>query len=545
MATLEQLQKALINADKAGDTEAAKTLAKAIKANTEISAPKRALFGALEPIDALAQMGYNALPESVQKTGDQFNNWLADKGLPLAKIPEGGFNQQLADNYQQYLAGKPSTDLARTAGNIATGIAATRKIPMGNSLKDMAKGGAMAGTVLGPLAPVYNPKADFWKEKAKQAGIGAVSGVAAAPVGLGLSRVINPKAASNPDVAKLKAAGVTPTVGQTLGGAAGRIEEKLQSMPIMGDAIMAARNANKEAFNTATINKAIAGIGGKVRGAGYDAIGSAQRQVSKAYDDALDALQGLKLDGRAQAEISSLTRLSSGLSKDVQRLYKKFLNDRIQPMISPAKGMQANTYKAVDSELRERAARFGKGSAMEQELGGLYKELRAILERQAQRSNPSAAKALKDADRAYANMVRIEAAAKSSVANDGIFTPGQLLGGIRQADQSARKRAFSGGKSLMQDFGRSAQNVLGNRYPDSGTAGRMLLDGMALGSGVISPAYPLSLLAGAGLYSRPAQKVLQSAITKRPQSAGFVSDLVRQSTPGTMLPLAGLLQSPN
>lgn len=82
----------------------------------------------------------------------------------------------------------------------------------------------------------------------------------------------SPNASTNADLQLLKGAGVQPTIGQTLGGWVNSIEEKAQSLPIVGDAITAARNRAKEQFNNADINRASGAVGVNVPGAGQDAV---------------------------------------------------------------------------------------------------------------------------------------------------------------------------------------------------------------------------------------------------------------------------------
>ena len=113
---------------------------------------------------------------------------------------------------------------------------------------------------------------------------------------------------------------------------------------------------------------------------------------------------------------------------------------------------------------------------------------------------------------------------------------------VRQADRSIRKNQTAQGKALMQDLAKAGQTVLGNKYPDSGTAGR-LMDAATLASAVYNPAIPLSLFAGGLLYTQPMQKALSSAVTNRPEFAGLLANIVRQSSPAFALPGMGLLQS--
>ena len=128
-------------------------------------------------------------------------------------------------------------------------------------------------------------------------------------------------------------------------------------------------------------------------------------------------------------------------------------------------------------------------------------------------------------------MVRIEGAGTAAKAKEGVFTPGQLLNAIRQNDSSVRDRATSRGAALMQDWATQGQKVLGDKYPDSGTAGRMFLGGGALASGAVNPAIPIALAGGAAAYTSPIQKALVAAVSKRPKDAARLAAMLRQGSP--------------
>ncbi|MBK7025376.1 MAG: hypothetical protein IPH41_18505 [Sulfuritalea sp.] len=104
---------------------------------------------------------------------------------------------------------------------------------------------------------------DFWAQKSQQAAVGGLMGGAVPAVASGISRMISPRASVNPDVLALRAAGVRPTVGQTLGGMANRVEEKAISLPIVGDAIASARTRATGELNQAVANRALQPIGAK------------------------------------------------------------------------------------------------------------------------------------------------------------------------------------------------------------------------------------------------------------------------------------------
>lgn len=133
------------------------------------------ITGALDPSKAIAQMALHA------------GNAVA----PSFVNPEN-FDNNLAVNEQNYQqsrvekGGKANSfDGGRLLGNVAVTAPFMRQPtpsdnPLGMMVNALKNGGAGAG--FGILQPVTDPKADFWAEKMKQAGGGAVGGIIAPPI---------------------------------------------------------------------------------------------------------------------------------------------------------------------------------------------------------------------------------------------------------------------------------------------------------------------------------------------------------------------------
>jgi len=502
--------------------------------------------GAMDPYDAGAQILEKAMPDGVVKTMNEFNNWLADRTGLVGKLPEGGVSQFISEKEKAYQAsraasGEAGIDAYRLAGNIAATAPLAVAAPAA-TLGGRVVAGAATGAGFSALQPVT--EGDFLKEKAKQVGLGTVVGAAAPVVLSGLARVVSPKASVNPQLKALQAEGVQPTVGQAIGGRAAIAEEKLQSVPILGDMIHRARNQTLESFNKSAINRALAPVGAKVEGVGHEAIRKAGDTLSQYYDDALNQVKGVKFDNRFDSDLNQLKQMATNLVPDMGRKFDKVLSDTVMGRMSPSRSMLADVYKSVDSDLGKIASRYSKSStAAEQELGDALTQIQSLMKQQMMRSNPHVADMVKRADRGWANLVRIEQAAKSAKNNEGIFTPAQLNSAIQMADDSVRGRAVSRGTALMQDLGSAGQKVLGSKYPDSGTVGRLALGGAAIGAGAINPAIPVGLAAGGAMYTRPVQNALVKMLTERPQSANAVADILRQLSPYGAAALAPLANS--
>lgn len=508
----------------------------------------RVLRGMRDPIAGGAQLLTKALPEGVVRAGNSLNNWLADNTGMVARLPAGGVDQLEREQEAAYQAARGadsgSFDGYRVAGNVISpaNVAIAARAPAAASLLGRVGVGAGTGAASAALNPVAsgNP-ADFWTEKGKQVGTGAAFGGALPMVTSALGRAINPNAANNPQLALLRQEGVKPTIGQSLGGAWNKAEEKLSSLPIVGDGISAARGRAQEQFNQAAINRALAPIGKTTREVGQDGIAGAQRAVGDAYDAASSAMGNFRLDRQAVSDLRTVQSMAQNLDdtgrKQFERIWGTVAND-----ITPTGSILEGSFKKIDSKLGKEAARFaGSPDVYQQQLGDALGEMRGAIRSSALRANPKAAELTSQADKAYANLVRVEGAAKAALANGGVFTPGQLNSAVRMADQSVRDRATAGGKALMQDLSSAGQSVLGNKVPNSGTADRLLgsIGGLGVGSGfgLVNPAVPAALAAGWGLYTQPVQSLLRSAVASRPQQAQAVRDALLKASP-RLLPAA-------
>lgn len=509
-----------------------------------MAASDRFVQGMRDPVDAGAQMLTKALPAGVVDAvnrGTKFVNNLPvlggiTKALGMTPANPEQIDQGIAQREANYQAPE-GIDWARIGGNVASTLPAAVAAPVGTGLAARTGIGAATGGVFGAFNPVTQNQGNFAEEKLKQVGAGAISGGLLAPVAAGVSRVINPKV--SPELQMMMDNGVTPTIGQRLGGIFKSIEDKATTLPILGDAITAARASGKDQYNSGAINKAIKPIGEKVNGSGTSAIKEAGDLVSGVYEKAKSMVGGFKIDNQANSEISGLLDLSRNLTPDMAKKFDRTYTNIFESRISPNGSILADTFKRIDSELGKDAARYmGSSSASEQELGSALKELQRIINDNAHRANPEAQALKKKADAAFANMVRIENASKAAKNSGGVFTPAQLMQGVSQADTSARDRATARGTALMQDYASAGNSVLGNVYPDSGTAGRMWMNAMALGSGAMNPMIPLGLGAAAIPYLPGARNVTNALLTKRPDFAAPVAKAVERLPVGLLGPAA-------
>lgn len=506
----------------------------------EISRTEKIMRGVKDPIDGGAQLLTKILPKGVVDAGNSVNNWLADKTGLVAKLPESGVDGQVKQQEAEYqakraAAGETGFDGYRTLGNVVSpaNLAIAAKAPAAASLGMRVATGAVGGGASALLNPVMGE--DYWTEKAKQVGAGAAGGAAVPLLTGGVARVISPKASINPQVQTLRAEGVRPTIGQSLGGWANRAEEKLQSIPIMGDAIQNARQSAGADLSRAATNRALAPIGKELPEGvtGNEAVQFTRKALGDAYDAILPRMTVQK-DMPYQQAVTGLKQMvnTGAISTTAPKQFNRFLANEVEPLFQGQQAMTGETFKRLQSKVTEQIQRTkASTNADERLLGDAYKELGDQLNQLSTRSNPALSKELSAINRGYANFKRVQRAASSVAAEDGVFSPAQLQNAVKAADRSKDKARFAEGDALMQDLSAAGKNVLSNKVPNSGTVDRLLLGGGALGSGLVNPFIPAGLLAGAAAYSPFAQRLLSGSVAARPALAEPAANVFRKAAP--------------
>jgi len=502
--------------------------------------------GLKDPISGGAQLLTNMLPQGVVQAGNTANNWLADKTGLVGRLPAGGVDQQVREQEAQYQARRGDTglDAYRLLGNVANpaNIAIASRLPQAATLAGRVGVGAGGGALSGLLNPVTD--GDFNSEKSKQVGLGAAFGGAIPAVTGGLARVVSPNASTNPNLALLKAEGVKPTVGQSLGGWANTLEERAQSIPIVGDAITAARRGTWDDARKAAFNRVLEPVGKTLpKGVdGNDAILAVRQTLGKEYERVLPKLT-TKADAPFTDGVMNLRNMVSqgAIDPKYTALFDKTLQTRVLDKFQGQNSISGETLKDTQSFLSKEITRFGASQDPDARLiGDAYKELGSQLKDLSIRSNPKYASELKAIDTAYANFKRVQKAGSSVAAEDGMFSPAQLHNAVKASDKSKDKARFSEGGALMQDLSGAAKASLGSKINDSGTAGRIGLGlgtlGVAGGAGAMLSSPVLlpvagSLLGGAAMYTSPMQSLLRGAVSSRPNFAKPTAQSIRDIAP--------------
>ena len=545
MATAEQLSAWIVaNQDKRGTPEFEK-VAKAYKqarkpaaSASASSAPNAFVKGLRDPIDGGAQLLEKVLPDSVVNAINEANNWLVDQGAPLERIPAGGFSDLLRQQEADYQASRGADagdiDWVRMLGNMSSLGGMATAIPRAATLGGNIGIGTAYGTGFGALQPVTQGD-DYWASKGTQALGGAVGGAVAPAITHGAAAVVKPQI--DKAVKAVKDSGIPLTVGQRLGGFARETEDKLTSVPILGHMIQGRRMDGYEAFNEAAINRALAPIG-KALPKGLEprrAVAYARRQLNDAYESLLPKMKAVS-DEPFATEINSISAMMRELPEREQKVFSNIVQRELLNRMTEYGRMSGESLKAVQEGLRVAAEKYKPSTnAYQRQVGDALDEVLNAVNRMVERSNPEYSDALKAVNTGWANLKRVQRAASSLGAQEGLFTPAQLTNAVKALDKSKDKRAFSEGAALMQDLAEAAKSSLPSTVPDSGTAGRLFMASPLAGGVAGLLGLPLT-----PLYTKAGQAAVQKLLTEsRPQFAGPLAEYIRKSTP-FLVPAGGV-----
>jgi hypothetical protein len=435
---------------------------------------------------------------------------------------------------------KPGMDWSRLAGNIV-GTAPLAAMTGGTGLAPaMVQGGALAS-----LQPITNGGDNFASEKGQQVATGALTAGALNRVGAGLARVLSPQ--TRPEIQTLLDAGITPTPGQMMGGMLSRAEEKLASVPLIGDAIRAGQNRANMQLNQAAINRALEPIGDKLpKGVtGREAIDYARRALGDSYDDVLNRMGAVRPDAQFGQDLTNLSGMTKNLPKDMSEQFTRIVKNEVLDRINPEGAMTSEGLKAAESNLGQIAKNYMRSGDYDQrQLGAAITEAQSTIRSMLERTAPEHAAELKAINTGWANFMRPQKAASMVGAEDGNFTAAQLQSAVKALDPSRNKGAFARGDALMQDLSDAAKSVLSSKVPNSGTVDRLAMGLLTAGGlGAVSPAALGAAGVGSLAYTPMGQKAIATLMTQRPDVAPQLAKLLLEMTPA--ISAAGAVAAPS
>lgn len=368
-------------------------------------------------------------------------------------------------------------------------------------------------------------------EKEQGAGIGAGIGAVAGPLVDRAAAFIGPRITQAAQY--LRNNGVTSTIGQNVGGWAKAAEEKASSIPLLGDLIKRQQRAAIDQFNRAAYNQVLAPLNQQVAAnapIGNEGFAALDHHISAQYNRVLPhvTLDPIN-DPQFLAEFSPIEQEINLLPRDQQQMVRDTINHYFVNRLRE-EPMSGTEFKRAESIISQRARNIAKNpnsSMWDNEVASLYRETLSALRNSLERTNPEFAGQLQPINQAYANLIRVQKAVSRIGAKDGIFTPAQLLSAVKQ---TSPEKQFARGQAPLQELAQAGDATLSNKYPDSGSIGRLLL-GMGVG-GAISP----KAAAGVGAASIP--YALPRGWNASPFAQGSAA-LLRQTLPGVAAQAGG------
>lgn len=412
-----------------------------------------------------------------------------------------------------------TTALAKGAGKIASKVAPN--LLGGGGKAQLARNvgtDAAYGTAYG-----MNTGQDF-SDAALASAVGSVGGNLA---GKALGKAVG-GANLDPAVQYLRNRKIPLTTGQTLGGVAKGVEDRMAGLPFVGDQVGARRLEGLQTFNREAFDEAGSPIGFQSRRVGGEGAADLGDAVSSAYDNTLAGLDA-PLDARFLADTSAAVAPLQKLPADIRRPMGQVMDARIQP-IADAGRLTGPDYQAARSTLKKTRNKVPtKFEGFDPEYQQAATDLIGALDGQVSRgAGQDVVQGLENANQANRLSKIVQDATErakggSQSGEVRTFTPSQL-----QFANQASARKFPGANPLTE-LADQGQRVLPSQIPDSGTAGRLAtlaLPGAALGGG-----------AGLGALADGQDGAQTGAAT----SAAMASALMLLGTKGGQKGLNGLL----
>lgn len=475
--------------------------------------------GLMDPVYGAGQLlakGMQYLPEN-----------LTVAGRPVAASARAFAEKVVPQREAQYeaarqAAGETGLDLARIAGNVVSPV---------NLAAGLRAGPVVAGAVQGALTPATGE--DFVGEKIGQVGLGAAGG----KVGEALTKVAG--SVLSPSMSKyeqeVRKLGVTPTMGQTLGGGAKVAEDFGQKVPFLGEFVRNARERTLYDFNKGVINKALGKINDKLPAEviGRDAVTYAADQVSNSYDDVLSKMS-FNLDFKTTSGILEALN-KANLPTTSEKEAATNLVNRLALNRFDKPSLSGSEYKQIETGLRQEANKYlSSQSPADRNVGEALRDVLNTFKTELAAQNPRYTSKLRRIDSAYGDLAVMERAAAATGSANGVFTPEAYKSAVRASDVTRNKRAFARGLAREQTTAEAAQQVLG-KGSDSMVEGRLGLQqlGGAAASLALSPIASLA-------YTKEGQKLMDVLLRDRPELARQLGEELKRAAPS----VGGLLGAP-
>lgn len=267
-------------------------------------------------------------------------------------------------------------------------------------------------------------------------------------------------------------------------------EDKLTSLPVVGDMIQRGRERALGDFNRGAVNRSLGEVGEILPGdiaPGSDSVRYARRRFDDLYTQRLQSMAS-RLDDQAVADLRAVADEAEGMlpanSERLRTIIDTDVLRNFQGETLPGDGLQ-RAYSRLGNRIRRLRGR--NASPDNEDLADALEGIQQTLLNTASRQSPDGGDAIRGLNRGFATFARVRNAARNGN-EEGMFTPRGLRSEVRRSDASANR--FAEGDALLQDYANAGSSILPSQIGDSGTAGRIWqsnLLGLGLGTALAAP----------------------------------------------------------
>lgn len=427
-----------------------------------------------------------------------------------------------------------------TAGGAALASRVPALLPQLGGVARTALGtgvAAMPGGALAGIGALEGPASagDYATEAAKGAGIAGLTGGFIGGAGSAVARTLGPWATRLAQ--QLTERGVQLTPGEVMGGRLARLEDKLASLPLIGDMVRSRADEGVESLNRVAYEDTLAPLGRR-----YQQMFG--RQGTRTGHESIDEIADI-LEHRYQTVVPRMTAaidqplenearaIANRMPASVRGEFVDAVERYVDSVLDPATGtIPGRSLQQSLRSLREAARRFRNSTAhpWHSELGQGLDDLRTALEgSMARHSRPADVTSFNNINSAYARYAIMRDAASRVTSDEGVASAAGLHSAVRGADRSARKGNTARGRALMQDLSTPARSVMTPKGKGSPSAERIGLIGM-----ITQPALAAKTLAYgapvAALYTRAGSRAFQRAATFSPHTREAIRRAMMSAT---------------
>jgi hypothetical protein len=421
---------------------------------------------------------------------------------------------------QRRAAGEDGVDWARIGGNIVSPANLAAGYAAGGLSAVPVTQAALTGAAQGLLQPTAPTEdSSFTEDKLSQAAVGGAFGTLGAGLAKTAGKVLNPLITKAEQT--MKDLGVKLTPGMVAGGQFKDIESIAAGIPLVGKYIADAKERALFSFNKGLLNRTLGKVDEKLPEdvIGRDAIAHTADVIGKKYDEVLGKIS-YKLDYPSYAGILKAVKTPVAGADRVKA--QEEINSIIFDRLPKDTKIDGQTYKQIESMLRERSNSYMRGDPGQQDVGKALKEAANAMKEGLKKQNPDHTSTLRRIDSAYGDLSTMEKAAAAIGSENGVFTPQAYKLAVKQKDISKDKRAFGRGRARNQQ---EAEAAVGVMVPskEAGLEGRLALSNIGAYSIASNPAVAgaasLIVPAVAALYSESGVNAMNALMRSRPEIA--------------------------